>query len=199
MYLGGRCAGTDLQARDSPGAYSPSWGLLRSFAAPRHSVGRWRLGRPTCAGVVILSFGFRIFAQRDLMRRHSLEILGSTLASALFSLFATALAAHAIGLPPDLTRAVTPRSVTVALALPIAAQLDAPAPITAAAVVMTGLLGANFAQTLLTRFGFNDPIARGLATAGAAHGLGTAALSSKEPNALPFCALGRVPWEMPAI
>jgi putative effector of murein hydrolase len=34
-----------------------------------------------------------------------------------------------------------PRSVTVALALPIAQQLQAPAAITAAAVVLTGGLG----------------------------------------------------------
>lgn len=38
----------------------------------------------------------------------------------------------------ELSRALVPRSVTVALALPIAAQLDAPLSITAAAVVLTG-------------------------------------------------------------
>lgn len=80
---------------------------------------------------------------------------------------------------PDLARALVPRSITVALALPIAAQLGAPAPIVAAGVCLTGLLGANFAQALLNRFGFSDPIARGLATAGSAHGLGTAALARK--------------------
>ena len=34
-----------------------------------------------------------------------------------------------------------------------------------------------------------DPIARGLAAAATAHGLGTAALAGKEPEALPYCAL----------
>lgn len=46
----------------------------------------------------------------------------------------------------ELARALVPRSVTVALALPIAAQLHAPASITAAGVCLTGLLGANFVQ-----------------------------------------------------
>ena len=78
-----------------------------------------------------------------------------------------------------------PRSVTVALALPIAAQLHAPASITAAGVCLTGLLGANFVQALLDLFRFKDPIARGLATAGSAHGLGTAALARKW--VLPLC------------
>ncbi len=51
-------------------------------------------------GVVILSFGFKIFGQRRLMRRHAPEIFGATVLSAAFSLFATAVAAKAIGLAP---------------------------------------------------------------------------------------------------
>ena len=51
-------------------------------------------------GVVILSFGFRIWGQRRLMARHAPEILGATAASASFSLFATAAVARAVGLAP---------------------------------------------------------------------------------------------------
>lgn len=142
-------------------------------------------------GVVILSYGFRIHAQRSLISRHRLEIGGAALGSAAFSMFATAAAARQIlGLSPEISRALAPRSVTVALALPIAQALGAPASIAAAGVVLTGLLGANCAQALLDFAGYRDPIARGLATAGAAHGLGTAALARSEPDALPFCALG---------
>jgi len=88
-----------------------------------------------------------------------------------------------------LARALVPRSVTVALALPIAQGLEAPLAITAAAVLLQGILGANFGPGLMTKFGVKDTIARGLAAAGTAGGLGTASLTSKEPEALPFCAL----------
>jgi len=37
--------------------------------------------------------------------------------------------------------------------------------LTAAVVVLTGLVGANFVQATLDRLGFRDPIARGIATA----------------------------------
>lgn len=192
-------------------------------------------------GVVIFSFGFRIFGQRKLMQRHAPEIFGSTILSSAFSLFATAAFAKLLGLTPgacgsqrsyqikssqflkltplqlqdldiislnqvqnsflagggcialhlpavrcdsmapaaEICRALAPRSVTVALALPIAAQLQAPASIAAAGVALTGLLGSNSVQLLLDKTGYKDPIARGLATAGASHGLGTAALSGK--------------------
>jgi hypothetical protein len=37
--------------------------------------------------------------------------------------------------------------------------------VTAAVVVTTGIVGANFAQVVMDKFGFKDPIARGMATA----------------------------------
>ncbi|KAG2487871.1 hypothetical protein HYH03_013584 [Edaphochlamys debaryana] len=140
-------------------------------------------------GCVIVSFGFRIYQQRETMKRHYPEILGATLLSAIFSFFSTAFAAKALMLSPDLARALIPRSVTVALALPIAERLEAPLSITAAAVLLQGLLGANFGPNLMSAVGIKDTIARGLAAAGTAGGLGTASLTSKEPEALPFCAL----------
>eukprot|EP00798_Chlamydomonas_sp_ICE-L_P007234 gene7234-342_t len=287
-------------------------------------------------GIVIISMGFRIYDQRETLKRHAPEILGATLLSALFSFFTTAYAAKALGLSASPSRALIPRSVTVALALPIAASFDAPTSITAAAVLLqhpalglsvsfsraliprsvtvalalpiaasfdaptsitaaavllqcccrsvtvalalpiaassdaptsitaaavllqgllgakfgpgllsagllganfgpgllsagllganfspgllsaglmranfgpgllsagllganfspglprAGLLGANFGPGLLSAVGIKDTIARGLAAAGTAGGLGTASLTSKEPEALPFCAL----------
>lgn len=37
--------------------------------------------------------------------------------------------------------------------------------LTAAVVVLTGLVGANFVQAMLDKLKFDDPIARGIATA----------------------------------
>jgi len=126
-------------------------------------------------GCVILSFGFRVYEQRALVKRHFAEIMGTMVASTFFSLVVTLLFASALGLTSELARAISPRCITVALALPVGAQLGASSlsSITAVAVVLTGLLGANFAQTLLDKMGFKDPITRGLATAASSHGLGT--------------------------
>lgn len=55
-------------------------------------------------GVVILSFGFRIYGQRRLMARHAPEIFGSTIISSAFSLFATAAFARLLGLAPGQTQ-----------------------------------------------------------------------------------------------
>lgn len=43
--------------------------------------------------------------------------------------------------------------------------LGANSSLTAAVVVLTGLVGANFVQAMLDKLRFDDPIARGIATA----------------------------------
>ncbi|XP_068650882.1 plastidal glycolate/glycerate translocator 1, chloroplastic [Aristolochia californica] len=141
-------------------------------------------------GSVIISFAFAMFKQRKLVKRHAAEIFSSVIISTIFSLYSTAIVGRLIGLEPTLTVSILPRCITVALALSIVSLFDgANASLTAAVVVLTGLVGANFVQAMLDRLRLFDPIARGIATASSAHGLGTAALSAKEPEALPFCAI----------
>ncbi|XP_043694264.1 plastidal glycolate/glycerate translocator 1, chloroplastic-like [Telopea speciosissima] len=141
-------------------------------------------------GSVIISFAFSMFKQRKLVKRHATEIFVSVIISSLFSLYSTALIGRLVGLKPALTVSILPKCITLALALSIASLFeDANASITGAAVVLTGLVGANFVLMMLDKLRLNDPIARGIATASSSHGFGTAALSAKEPEALPFCAI----------
>ncbi|CAM8982984.1 unnamed protein product [Rhodiola kirilowii] len=141
-------------------------------------------------GSVILSFAFSMFQQIKLVKRHAAEIFTSVVISTIFSLYSTAFAGRLVGLEPSLTISILPRCITVALALSIVSLFEGTnASLTAAVVVVTGLIGANFVQVVLDKLKFRDPIARGIATASSAHGLGTAALSAKEPEALPFCAI----------
>ncbi|ERN15567.1 plastidal glycolate/glycerate translocator 1, chloroplastic [Amborella trichopoda] len=141
-------------------------------------------------GSVIISFAFSMFKQKRLVKRHAAEIFTSVILSCIFSLYSTAFVGRIVGLEPALTVSILPRCITVALALSIVSLFEgANSSLTAAAVVLTGLIGANFVQALLDKLRLNDPIARGIATASSAHGLGTAALSAKEPEALPFCAI----------
>ncbi|CAD5180301.1 plastidal glycolate/glycerate translocator 1, chloroplastic [Musa acuminata AAA Group] len=141
-------------------------------------------------GSVIISFAFSMFKQRKLVRRHAAEIFSSVIIATTFSLYSTAIVGRLIGLEPTLTISILPRCITVALALSIVSLFEgANSSLTAAVVVLTGLVGANFVQAVMDKLRLDDPIARGIATASSAHGLGTAALSAKEPEALPFCAI----------
>ncbi|XP_057758994.1 plastidal glycolate/glycerate translocator 1, chloroplastic [Arachis stenosperma] len=141
-------------------------------------------------GPVILSFAFSMFKQRTLMKRHAAEIFTSVIVSTLFSLYSTAIVGRLVALDPSLTVSILPRCITVALALNIVSLFEgANLALTAAVVVATGLIGANFVQSALNILRLHDPIARGIAAASSSHGLATAALSAEEPEALPFSAI----------
>ena len=142
-------------------------------------------------GSVILSFAFKVFEARAIIQRHAVEIFGCLVSTSIFAMFATAVAGRALGLSSALSAALVPRSVTVALAIPVTTLLGHPemVSVTAAGVVLTGLIGSSLCITILNKIGAKDPITRGLATAASAHGLGTAALVGSEPAALPYCAL----------
>ena len=66
-------------------------------AAGAWGAGDWLM---SLLGVVILSFGFKIFGQRRLMKRHAPEIFGSVILSAAFSLLSTAFMCRVMGLSP---------------------------------------------------------------------------------------------------
>ncbi|XP_066375938.1 plastidal glycolate/glycerate translocator 1, chloroplastic-like [Miscanthus floridulus] len=141
-------------------------------------------------GSVIISFAFSIFKQRKIVKRHAAEIFTSVAIGATFSLYSTAIIGRLVGLEPSLTISMLPRCITLALALSIVSFFEGVnSSVTAVVVVLTGLLGANFVLAAMEKIGLNDPISRGIATAASAQGLGTAALSAKEPEALPFCAI----------
>jgi hypothetical protein len=129
----------------------------------------------TFLGSVILSFAFKVFEARKIIVRHAVEIFGCLISTSLFGMFSTAIAGKYLGLSAALSAALVPRSVTVALAIPVTTLLGHPemVPVTAAGVVLTGLIGSSLCVPILNKIGAKDPITRGMATAASAHGLGT--------------------------
>ena len=107
------------------------------------------------------------------------------------SFFTPALAvglAWAFGLSHASQLAFATRAVTTPIALGIAAKTHAPVALTAAIVIVSGLLGAMVAEPLLGRL--KSEVARGFALGLAAHGVGTARAFQLHPTAGAFAALG---------
>ncbi|KAF2915001.1 plastidal glycolate/glycerate translocator 1, chloroplastic isoform X5 [Oryza sativa Japonica Group] len=117
-------------------------------------------------GSVIISFAFSMFNQRKLVRRHAAEIFTSIAVASTFSLYSTAILGRVVELEPILTISILPRCITVALALRVVSLFEGVnTSVTAAVVVLTGLIGANFAQAVMDKLRLKDPIARGIGTA----------------------------------
>ena len=72
-----------------------------------------------------------------------------------------------------MAKSLLAKSVTTAIAIEVTQQQGGLAPITVAAVVITGVMGAVFSPLLIRLLRIKDPVAAGLAIGTSSHALGT--------------------------
>lgn len=140
-------------------------------------------------GPAVVSLAVSIYDRRKLVQENAVAVGTAVGVSTLGGVFGTALAVRlaAIGIPAVRLSLVS-RNITSPLAMAIASLLGADVSLAVSMVVITGLIGANFGASILTKVGVHDAVARGLGIGAAAHGLGTAALAN-EKDAFPFSAI----------
>lgn len=118
-----------------------------------------------------------------------------SLAAALAAGSATAaitaiLVARALGGSRATVLSLAPKSATAPVAMGIAEKLGGLPSLTAALVILTGLLGVIAGPALLRVAGVRDPAAAGFALGVTSHGLGTARAFQLGERAGAFAALG---------
>lgn len=107
----------------------------------------------------------------------------------LFAAGAGVLLALALRAPADVAASLAPRSVTTPVAMGIAERIGGLPSLTAAVVILSGVVGAALGPVTLDLIGVRDWRARGLAIGTAAHGLGTARALSVNATAGAFSGL----------
>lgn len=117
------------------------------------------------------------------------------LAAALLAGSATAavtavLAARALGGSRATLLSLAPKSTTAPVAMGIAEKIGGLPSLTAALVVLTGMLGALLGPRTLELLRVRDPAAVGFALGVASHGIGTARAFQLDERAGAFAALG---------
>jgi predicted murein hydrolase (TIGR00659 family) len=128
----------------------------------------WLLGPATIALAIPLA------RKRDLVRRHLRAILAGVVAGAISGGVGAVILSRSLGLSHGIAATLAPKSVTTPIAMPIAERLGGTPPLTAAVVIVTGVIGYAVGPWFLHKIGVHDPIARGVALGTAAHGVGTA-------------------------
>ena len=106
-------------------------------------------------GPVTAVLALNIYNQRDILRENFLPVLAGCLAGSL-------------------TASLLPKSVTTAIAIGVAESQGGVGGIAAAAVIITGLIGAVLAPLFARVFHVTQPVAEGLAIGACSHALGTA-------------------------
>ena len=114
-----------------------------------------------------------IYNQRRVLKQYFVPVLLGCLAGSLASMGSAYLLCKAFGLEDALVATMLPKSVTTPIAMAVSETLGGIVPVTVAAVILTGILGAMAAPLLIRLFHVTDPIAQGVAIGTCSHAIGT--------------------------
>jgi len=125
-------------------------------------------------GPAIVALGVPLALQLTAVRRQAGPLAAAVGAAAVVGILTATGTALLLGASAAVARSMAPRSVTTPIAMAISAHLGGVPALSAAVVIVTGLLGGVIGPALLKRLGVRSPLAIGFALGAAAHGLGTA-------------------------
>lgn len=157
--------------------------LLSLFSATGADLANYERGTAPLKfllGPTTLALAIPLARQRAMIKRHRRAIAAVVVGAAVGAASAVWLA-RLLGLRASLVATLAPKSVTTPMAMPIAERLGGIPTLTAAIVILVGVLGMAIGPFILDRIGVRSEVARGLALGTSAHGVGTArALSESE-------------------
>ncbi len=114
-----------------------------------------------------------MYRQLETIKKNLIPILVGCTVGVISALASIIFLCKITGLNAEVTASLIPKSVTTAIASEISAQLGGIVPITVAAVMVTGVVGAVMSPYFIKWSHLNNPIAAGLAIGASSHALGT--------------------------
>jgi predicted murein hydrolase (TIGR00659 family) len=125
-------------------------------------------------GPATVALGVPLYRNLGLVRRAMLPMAASLLVGAVVAVLSAVGIAAAMGVPHNILVSLAPKSVTAGIAMAVSESLGGIPSLTAALVIITGILGAIMVTPLMNALGIRDYAARGFAVGLASHGIGTA-------------------------
>ena len=114
-----------------------------------------------------------IYSKLAVLKKYWLPILVGAVAGSASSMLSVYALCRLLGLGEQLTVSLIPKSVTTPIAVGIVESAGGLTPITVVAVIVTGILGAILAPTMIRLFRISDSVAAGLAIGACSHAVGT--------------------------
>ncbi len=125
-------------------------------------------------GPAVVAMAVPLYRRRDTLRRYAGPLLGGVVVGSVAGIASAVLTARVLGASEETLLSVAPKSVTTPIAMEITQGLGGIPSLSAALVIITGMLGAMVGPEFLRWIGVNSTLAQGLALGTAAHGIGTA-------------------------
>lgn len=141
-------------------------------------------------GPATVALAVPLYTNRALIRKSLLPMAGALLAGSVTAIVSALLIARAMGVSGAELMSLAPKSTTAPVAIGIAESIGGLPTLTAALVILTGIIGAITVTPLMNTMGITDWRARGFAVGVAAHGIGTARAFQVNQTAGAFSGIG---------
>lgn len=132
-------------------------------------------------GPATIALALPLIRNRKIIKQHAGIMLGGITIATLTAIISIYICGRLFGTSEQVLLSLLPKSVTTPIAIEISHTIGGIPPLTAAAVIFTGMLGATFNHKILSLFGIKNDLAAGLAIGASSHGLGTSVCASVSP------------------
>lgn len=120
-----------------------------------------------------VALSLSIYRQIKVLKKYFLPIIAGCFVGCITSMSTVYFLCKLFKLDEKIIASMLSKSVTTPIAIEITNQLGGIAPITVAAVIVTGIMGAVLAPTLIKFFHIDNSIAAGVAIGASSHAVGT--------------------------
>ncbi|MDF1709381.1 MAG: LrgB family protein [Paracoccaceae bacterium] len=141
-------------------------------------------------GPATVALALPLYVNRAQIRRVLLPMVAALLAGSVTAIVSALWIARVLGIEGPVWLSLAPKSTTAPVAIGIAEQLGGLPTLTAALVILTGIIGAVIVTPLMRLMHIRDWRARGFAVGVAAHGIGTARAFQVNDTAGAFAGIG---------
>lgn len=138
----------------------------------------------------VVALGVPLYKLLSAIRRQLVPILCSQVIGCLIGIVSTVVTAKWLGASDAVVASLASKSVTTPIAMEVTASIGGIPSLTAAVVVVTGLIGAVAGFRILDASRIHNPAALGLSMGAAAHALGTSAAMERDTAIGAYASLG---------
>ena len=138
----------------------------------------------------VVALGVPLYLQLSSIKRQFLPILASQMMGCIAGSVSVVVIAKVLGASDAVLMSLASKSVTTPIAMEVTQVLGGIPSLTAAIVVITGLIGAIIGFKTLSVGHVNSPMALGLSMGAASHALGTSAAMDRDQFVGAYASLG---------
>lgn len=138
----------------------------------------------------VVALGVPLYLQFSSIKRQFVPILASQMVGCIAGIVSVAVIAKMLGASDTVVMSLASKSVTTPIAMEVTQVLGGIPSLTAAIVVITGLIGAIIGFKTLSVGHVNNPMALGLSLGAASHAIGTSAAMDRDQFVGAYASLG---------